>query len=68
VNENAGIFLVWGFGFWVLALGQLVAGRVGRSGDWPIRRDEVERAGKVGDALAGKQAVALGDSRLPCGK
>ena len=46
----------------------MVAGRVGRSGDWTMRRDEVERAGKVGDALADKQAVALGDSWLPCGK
>ena len=51
-----------------MALGQMVVGRVGRSGDWPIRRDEVERAGKAGDALADKQPVALGDSRLPCGQ
>jgi hypothetical protein len=47
--------------FWSGALGFGVAGRVGRSGDWPVRRDEVERAGKAGDALADKQAVALGD-------
>jgi hypothetical protein len=46
----------------------MVAGRVGRSVDWPIGRDEVERAGKAGDALADKQAVGLGDSRLACGQ